>query len=393
MKQKKLRVFFNSNAPWATSGYSNVMAELLPFVRDEGYPVAQCDFFGLQGGKIIVDGILHYPTINHVYGSDAMVLHAKDFKADVVFALQDQWVLHPNDLQMVNRYIPITPIDHDPVPENILQNLRFAYKIITYSKFGHRKLQEKGLYSTFIPHTVDTEIFKPMDKAERKKAAHLPEDCFLVGMVSANKDWPPRKSFQEALDAFKLFLEKEPKALMYIHTNPDFPGGFPVHKYAETLGIKDKVLFPDVYEMNFNTGKQEMARIYNTFDVLLAPSTSEGFCLPLIEAQACGVPVITNDWTSMSELVKIGKTGYVTEISSKKWQPNGSYIALPSTESILDCLVKIHGQNRVEMGFATRKFMVEEYDTKTIFQKSWRPFLERLEEEVYGVAKDKKKEV
>ena len=123
---KNLRIFFNSNAPWSSSGYGQQMAELLPlFVRD-GYPVAECDYFGLQGGVIQNNGVTHYPIINHIYGSDALIHHANDFKADVVFTLQDIWVLNPQDLDQVKRFIPIVPIDHDPVPRGILQNLHYC---------------------------------------------------------------------------------------------------------------------------------------------------------------------------------------------------------------------------------------------------------------------------
>ena len=88
-KEKKLRIFFNSNAPWSQSGYGQQMAEILPRIVKEGYPVAACDFFGLEGGKLFIDGVLHYPKIAHVYGSDALLHHAEDFKSDVQFTLQD----------------------------------------------------------------------------------------------------------------------------------------------------------------------------------------------------------------------------------------------------------------------------------------------------------------
>jgi glycosyltransferase involved in cell wall biosynthesis len=381
--QKKLRIFLNSNAPWSTSGYANQVAEFLPLMRDEGYPVAMCDFYGLEGGKLHIDGILHYPKINHVYGSDALIHHARDFKADVVFTLQDIWVLNPQDLQRVNRFIPIVPIDHEPVPKAIIDRLKLAYRIISYSEFGREELKKNGLNSTYIQHTVNTDIFKPMDKKERKRLAGLPEDAFICGMVAANKDNPPRKSFQEVMDAFKMFLEKVPHAYLYIHTNPDFPGGFPIKEYASQLGIMDKLLLPDPYQMNFNIGKKEMALIYNTFDMLLMPSVSEGFGVPAIEAQACGIPVIVNNFTSMKELVKKHVTGEICDVQHKKLSHLMSYIGIPSTQSIFDCMMRIYNADRIKMGEEARTFIIENYDTKKIYKEKWSPFLAKLEKEIY----------
>lgn len=385
-QSKRLRNIWNSNSMFSTSGYGQQMAELLPLIRDEGYPTAIINYYGSQGGKFMLDGILNYPVINHVYGSDAMVLHGKDFNTDVTFTEQDIWVLHPDDLANTTRFIPITMVDHDPIPKVILDKLKFAYRIIVCSKFGQKQLLNNGLMSTYIPLTVDTDIFKPMDKKQRKIDAKLPLDSYVVGMVAANKDNPPRKSFQEAMDAFKLFLAKEPKALMYIHTNPDFPGGFPIKEYADFIGITDKLFFPDVYQMNFNTGKDKMNLIYNTFDMLLLPSISEGFGIPAIEAQAVGVPVVVNNWVTMPELIIPGVTGEVCDIINKKWSFMKSYTATPSIQSIYECMQQIRNYDKEKTAIDCRKWIVENFDTKTIFEKSWRPLLEKLEIEIYRKA-------
>lgn len=369
---------------YAPSGYGQQMAELLPLIRDEGYPLAICNFFGLQGGKVMIDGIVQYPIINHTYGSDAMVLHAQDFGADVVFSLQDIWVLHPDDLSKVNRWIPITPIDHWPAPKPILEKLRFAYRVVSYSQFGRDQLRENGFSSTYIPHTVNTDIFKPTgSKAERKIAGNQDPNTFIWGMVAANKDNPPRKSFQEVMDAFKLFLNDVPNSKLYIHTNPDFPGGFPIKQYAMQLGIFDKVIYPDTYQLNFNTPKETMNLIYNTFDAYVGPSVNEGFNVPLIEAQACGLPVITNDWTAQKELIIPGKTGFLTEIAAKKWSPLQGYYAIPKVESIYEQMIKVYKADREKMGRDARQHILTNYDTKRVYFEKWKPFLERLEKEIY----------
>lgn len=381
---KHLRILWSSNSVWSTSGYAQQSAEILPRIRDAGYPIAASNFFGQAGGKFMVDGILQYPVINHAYGSDAMMLHGRNFNTDVTISLQDSWVLNPQDLQHVIRYIPWLPVDHDPVPPGVVDKLKFAYRIIAMSKFGLKQLQSKGLHATYIPHTVDTNIFKPLNKFQRRKETGIAPDAFIVGMVAANKDNPPRKSFQEVLEAFTLFVAVEPKAVLYIHTNPDFPGGFPIKECARALGLRgDQVLFPDMYDLNFNIGKEQMNLIINNFDVLLAPSVSEGFGIPIIEAGACGVPVIVNNWVAMPELVVPGETGEICEIGSKWFSPQCSWMARPAVQSLFDKLVKIHHADRAKMGKQARKHIEENYDTDRIFESHWKPFLARLEKEVY----------
>lgn len=384
---KQLRILWNSNAIWATSGYAMQTAEIAPRINKADYPIALSNFFGQMGGKFMVDGMLQYPVINHSYGSDAMMLHGKDFDADVTISLQDSWILNPADLQHIRRWIPWLPVDHDPIPDVVVEKLRFAYRIIAMSKFGQRQLQNKGFHSTYIPHTVDTNIFKPMNKLQRRKDTGISPKAYIVGMVGANKDNPPRKGFQEAMDAFKMFLEIEPNALLYVHTNPDFPGGFPLGQYAKFIGLRpDQILFPEPYELSFNTDKAKMNLIMNNFDVLLSPSVSEGFGIPIIEAQACGVPVIVNNWTAMPELVKPGITGEIATTGSKWFSPQGSYMARVDTQSLFEQMVTVYKADRAKMSKAAREHIVASYDTDTIFRNSWLPFLERVEQAVHPPA-------
>ena len=61
-------------------------------------------FLRIGRRKLNINGILHYPKMNHVYGSDAMIYHGQDFNTDVTFSLQDIWVLNDVDLQKVKRW-------------------------------------------------------------------------------------------------------------------------------------------------------------------------------------------------------------------------------------------------------------------------------------------------
>jgi hypothetical protein len=84
----------------------------------------------------------------------------------------------------------------------------------------------------------------------------------------------------------------------------------------------------------------------------------------------------------MPELVIEGETGYKTEVLYKPWMQNGSYAGVPSTQSVFDCIMKVYKQDREKMGKRARDWMVKDYDTKTIFNSKWKPYLENLESEL-----------
>jgi glycosyltransferase involved in cell wall biosynthesis len=384
---KKLRILFSSNAPWSPSGYSQQIRQFAPLVREAGYPTAISCFYGLEGGVIELDGILMYPKIADPWGSDAMLSHSKHFKADVVISLQDTWVLNMGILKELSslgkRWIPIAPIDHEPVPSAVLERLRLAYRIVSMSPFGYKELRRVGLHSTYIPHTVETEYFCKYDKKEAKKKLGIPEDMFIFGMVAANKDNPPRKGFQHVLDAFKIFHEKHPNSGIYFHVMTSQQGGFQIDEYAKNLGIEKAIYRVDPYRLLYDINPEEMAHNYSAFDCLLAPSTGEGFGIPIIEAQSCEVPVITSDFTAMKDLVIDGKTGYLVHKGFKRFDGLGSYSFEVDNDELLERMEQVYNADRDKMGKEARRFILDNFDLKLVWERNWAPFLKLLESEIY----------
>lgn len=375
---RKKRILLSSNAPWSPSGYAQQIYDFLPALRDAGYEVAIVCFYGLEGGKIQLDGITCYPRIGDVWGTDAVVAHQKDFNADLVITFQDTWIMDLNMVKQFKNWIAMAPIDMEPVPPAVFEHLKHTYRVVTHSKFGQQMLKDKGMNSTYIPLLVNTEVYKPYNKTESRKLLGIPEDIFLFGMVAANKDNPPRKSFQEALDAFAVFHKEHPKSGMYFHTLLQQQGGFPIQDYARHLGLESAIYSIEPYDLMFKVDKPKMAAIYSAFDCLLAPSTNEGFGVPIIEAQSCGVPVITNNFTSMPELIVPGKTGELCEVLYKRFTPLLSYVGVPDAKSLTLSMEKIFTADREKMGKAARAHIVKNYDFSITFKKSWVPFLEKV---------------
>jgi len=227
-------------------------------------------------------------------------------------------------------------------------------------------------------------MFKPMDKLEMRRKYGLKEDAFIFGMIAANKENPPRKGFQEALEAFKLFSEKHSEAAMFFHSQQVTPGGFPIMEYARHLKISDKCWFINPYIGVFKSDSHRIAEEMNCFDVLMHPSHTEGFGLTVVEALACGVPAIVNDCTSMPEMIIEGKTGEVCKTAGKFFSGDLSFTHRPDVDDLYKKMetlyTKLHSENTIAKD--CRDSVIEKYNIDALYETHWLPLLLELQGEL-----------
>lgn len=69
-----------------------------------------------------------------------------------------------------------------------------------------------------------------------------------------------------------------------------------LYKTVDALGLKGRVLFIG------RVGEEDLPALYSMAKVFVLPSFYEGFGLPLVEAMACGAPVVTSNVTSLPEV-------------------------------------------------------------------------------------------
>jgi glycosyltransferase involved in cell wall biosynthesis len=281
---------------------------------------------------------------------------------------------------------PWLPIDHDPVPQRVLEALQGAHLPLTYSKWGHKLLASAGVENHYIPHGIEPTVFRVIDNVEavqQFKQEKLRDVEHLTVMVAANKGLPDRKAFQVQLRAWAQFAKDKPKAKIYIHTEPSTRyGGIDFPALVAYLGIGDKIFFPNQYEYSKGYSAEYLAMMYNAADVFLGAAMSEGFGIPIIEAQACGTPVIVTDFSAMPELVR---WGYKIAPRDMVWSPLNSWQAWPDVDGIREALEELYGQwhdqgNRWEPAQrqAAQAQIHTEYDWNSIVRDQWAPLMQRL---------------
>jgi glycosyltransferase involved in cell wall biosynthesis len=370
---------WHSNAPWVNTGYGVQTRLFVPRIKALGYDTAVLGYFGLAGGMLNLNGINVYPMLFQPYGNDVITPHSQHFGANILLTLTDTWIIDPMAIAPGLPWVPYYPIDHIDLPQMIKRNLSTAYRRIAMSKFGQKIVMDAGLSSYYVPHAVDTSIYKPMDKKECRKALGWPEDAYIMGMVAMNKGNPSRKSFVEILTAFRNFKKVHTDAIFYLHSavcENGENGGINLIELCRQLGLvigKD-ILFPNQYFLHLGIPDTEMAKIYNSMDVHILVSKGEGFGIPILEAQACGVPVIVGDWTAMSELCFSGRM-----IDKSDADPEYSGLnAYQMKPRIRPIEIAMHAEYKNPSGKDKAVRRAAEYDVNVVMEKYWIPTLKEI---------------
>lgn len=386
---ERASILWHSNAPWVGSGYGAQSALFVPKLTSMlGYRVAFSAFYGLRGsrlGWVAADGqqFIVYPGGDNSHGNDVLGAHAKHWfreKGGMVIALTDPWVLSP----IICQKLPLlawTPIDHDPLMPRTDEWFRESLAMpIAMSHFGVRMMEDAGYENVYyVPHGFDPDVFKPADRKEARRALGIPEDAFVVGMVAANLGRPSRKSFSQAITAFGEFQKTHKDAILYLHTKLEAIDGEDLPRICKANGVR--AASSDQYGLALGMPSTVVAALLSAFDVLLNPSTGEGFGIPMLEAQACGTPVITTDFSASPEVAPVSAGNWCVG-GQKLWTPFESYQLTPSIDELVAAMEEAYDEaekDREARRVSVFNWANENYRVDDVTEKYWKPVLESAE--------------
>jgi glycosyltransferase involved in cell wall biosynthesis len=146
-----------------------------------------------------------------------------------------------------------------------------------------------------VPDGVDTRIFHPITDRERLvkwRTNEFGSDLPFIVYVGKPTERRNLSSLIRAFGALKRGRGIPHKLLI---AGADLPGTSPFRKIIIEEGLSDEVF------VRGYVGHNEMPLVYNSADVFVYPSSYEGFGMPVLEAMACGTPVIALDNTAFPE--------------------------------------------------------------------------------------------
>ncbi len=220
----------------------------------------------------------------------------------------------------------------------IRYNLKKADYIFSTSKDMARetnKYTNKKIYIT--PFGVDMDFFRKIETNKKNK--------FTIGTV---KTLEKKYGIDYLIKGFKLVKENNHEDIVLKIAGSGSQMDNLVNLVDE-LDLKDSVEFLGRIPLN------QVAEVFNTFDIAVFPSLRESFGVAAIEAQSCEVPVIVSNVGGHPEVVIDGETGIV--INPK------------SPEEIRDAILKLLEDEKLRenIGKKGRKFIKENYEVNSNF--------------------------
>jgi glycosyltransferase involved in cell wall biosynthesis len=244
-------------------------------------------------GKKRLNGIFALRRTFGAHRTDVVVTHSST----------DSWLAALACLGAVDRP-PIVRTRHvsAPIPQNLatrwLYGTAAAHVVTTGEALRRQVMQEAGLPAdrvSSVPTGIDLDIFRPGEISAARTKLDLPQRRFVVGIVATLRSWKGHRFLVEALAAMK-----DESVLLVIVG--DGPGRANLTEQVRLLGLTGQVVM---------AGQQRNVSDWlQALDAFVLPSyANEGVPQALMQAMACGVPVITTPVGAIGEIVSDGQTG------------------------------------------------------------------------------------
>lgn len=278
----------------------------------------------------------------------------------VVWTLHDQWAFtggchysrgcerfktHCHQCPFLNR-----PGDHD-LAFRIFEKKRRIFEnapltVVACSEWLASEARQSALLGGFpiqtIPNPIDTAVWQPIDRATARQILGLPSDKKLV-LFGAGNLRDERKGFRFLVGAMGGVNGAE--LVVFGKADPAVLAGLP---------------FP-VHNLGVLSSENQLIAAYNAADTLAVPSLEDNLPNTIVEALACGTPVVAFATGGIPEMTLPEKTGWLA--------PPRDVRAL--SEGLRWALFAEHPETRCE---AARAFALENYAEAVVAEQYQRVY-------------------
>jgi len=208
------------------------------------------------------------------------------------------------------RGVEASQLRHPAVGRQMVDALQGCAGVIAVSHSLKDAAIEAGVDSDrvqVIPNGVDGRVFCPGDRYDARIRLGLPADAPIIVSVGSLIE---RKGFHLLLPAFAELRRAYPKSILVIVGGPSHEISYPqkISRLIRELNLQQAVRLPGAVPPD------EVATWLQAADLFCLVSSREGCCNAVLEALACGVPVVATPVGDNSKYVQAGKTGLVVPL-------------------------------------------------------------------------------
>ncbi|MFI5151140.1 MAG: glycosyltransferase [Bacteroidia bacterium] len=208
-----------------------------------------------------------------------------------------------------------------------------ADQLIATSHLLENEMQEyTGKQIEIIPFGIDTAVFKPV--ARRRSE-------LVIGAVKSLEDL---YGIDVLIKAFALLCKRMPGSNLKLRITGKGSREQAYRKLCAELDIESAVIFTGWYSF------REIPACYRELDIFVNVSRRESFGVSVLEAQACGIPVVTSDIKGLKEVSRPGQTGLE--------------VPCDNPQALMEALFRLVSdpELRATMGTKGRLFVTEKYN-------------------------------
>lgn len=206
------------------------------------------------------------------------------------------------------------------------------FHIVTPSKWLANKVKQSALKDkpiTVIYNGIDTEVFQPLSKDKTRQELNLSQNKKIILIVAKRGQSNPWKGGNYIREIVEIY--KNRPDILFINLGGD---------------ENDSVL--NIKTVSYINDEKTLAKYYSATDILLYPSIADNCPLVVLEAQACGLPVVSFETGGIPELVEHKKTGFIAKYKNINNLNEGldfilnldpsalNYMSLKATENVLE---------------------------------------------------------
>jgi glycosyltransferase involved in cell wall biosynthesis len=221
------------------------------------------------------------------------------------------------------------------------------FSVVTPSRWSREAFLHLGLRDDqvlVVAHGINPTYFsRPCEAAQRALRTHHRISGFVFSNVSA---MTANKGIDLLVRAFAAVAEKRPDVRLHLKGNDRLYGSSGLlARTIETLPIRHRSLVVDrLFYLGETISSKQMAEYHQLADVYVSPYRAEGFNLPVLEACACGTPVICTGGGPTDDFMKEGFTRFIDSKLTPTPVPlteNEGFALVPNLDHLIDLMFKV----------------------------------------------------